>query len=79
MPKFDASPQKEPDVRKEVHGDLVESLFDSFGSFAASLVGGVAAPASAWLMTTSDYIGLAIIMSLLAIYRILVGSYSVAC
>jgi hypothetical protein len=49
MPKFDASPQLEPDVQKEVHGDLVESLFDSFGSFAASLVGGVAAPASAWL------------------------------
>jgi PAS domain-containing protein len=73
MPKFDASPQLEPDVQKEVHGDLVESLFDSFGSFAASLVGGVAAPASAWLMTSEPiYIGLTIIMSLLAIYRILV-------
>jgi diguanylate cyclase (GGDEF)-like protein len=73
MPEFDASAQIEPDVRKEVHGDLVESLFDSFGSFAASLIGGVAAPASAWLMTGEPiYIALTIIMSLLAIYRILV-------
>ena len=51
----------------------MESLFDSFGSFAASLVGGVAAPASAWLMTSEPiYIGLTTIMSLLAIYRVLV-------
>ena len=73
MPKFDPPPQIEPDVQKEVDGDLVESLFDSFGSFSASLVGGVAAPASAWLMTSEPiYIELTIIMSLLAIYRILV-------
>ena len=73
MPKFDPPPQIEPDVQKEVDGDLVESPFDSFGSFSASLVGGVAAPASAWLMTSEPiYIELTIIMSLLAIYRILV-------
>ncbi len=73
MSKFDASPQLEHDVQKEVHGDLVESLFNSFGSFAAALIGGVAAPASAWLMTSEPiYIGLTIIMSLLAIYRVLV-------
>jgi diguanylate cyclase (GGDEF)-like protein len=70
---FGASRQIEPDVRKEVHGDLVESLFDTLGSFVVSLIGGVAAPASAWFMTSQPiYIWLTTIMSLLAIYRIFV-------
>ncbi len=78
MSKFDAAPQLDLDIRKEVHSDLVESLFDTFGSFVVSLIGGVAAPVSAWLMTgQSIYFGLTGLMCLLGVYRVLVwGAHS---
>lgn len=73
MSKVDTPLQMSPDVQKEVHSDLVETLFDTFGSFAVSLIGGVTAPLSAWLMTGNrEYSVLVAIATVLAIYRILV-------
>ncbi len=61
------------DLSKEIHGDLVETLFDTPGSFLVALVGGVFAPASAWLMTGDPvFLTLIAILACLAVYRIIV-------
>jgi diguanylate cyclase (GGDEF)-like protein len=62
-----------PTVLREVHSDLVETLFDTFGSFAVSLIGGVASPLAAWLMTgESVYSALILATAVLAAYRIFI-------
>jgi diguanylate cyclase (GGDEF)-like protein len=71
MSAQDASSQMSSEVQTEVHSDLVETLFDTFGSFAVSLIGGITAPASAWLMTgESVYLALLAVSLALAMYRI---------
>ncbi len=60
-------------LNREIHSDLVETLFDTPASFLVALVGGVFAPASAWLMTGDPvFLTLIAILAFLAVYRIIV-------
>ncbi|WP_400767598.1 putative bifunctional diguanylate cyclase/phosphodiesterase [Methylosinus sporium] len=69
-----AEPDIDPmgcEVQEEIHRDLVETLFDTPGSFVVALIGGPLAPVSAWFMTGDGvYLGLTAVMLVVAAYRV---------
>lgn len=61
----------ETEVQEEIHRDLVETLFDTPGSFVVALLGGPLAPTSAWLMTGDRiYLYLTMVMLSVGAYRV---------
>lgn len=71
MSAGNATDRMNVEVQEEIHRDLVETLFDTLGSFIVALLGGLLAPASAWFMTGDQvYLYLIAIILGLAIYRI---------
>lgn len=55
----------------EIYQDLVDTLFATQGSFLAGIAAGMLAPIIAWLSTWQDvYLGLILLMSGMAAYRI---------
>ncbi|HEY8065094.1 MAG TPA: EAL domain-containing protein [Methylosinus sp.] len=59
------------EVQEEIHRDLVETLFDTPGSFIVALIGGPLAPVSAWFMTGDGvYLCLTAVMLVVAAYRV---------
>lgn len=55
---------------KEIHGDLVETLFGTHASFIAGLFGGLTAPVSAFLFTQETvYLDIAAAMAMIGFFR----------
>lgn len=67
--KSEASAEMKTD--NEIYQDLVDTLFATQGSFLAGIAAGMLAPIIAWLSTWQDvYLGLILLMSGMAAYRI---------
>ena len=58
-------------VNEEIHADLVETLFETSGSFMAGIFAGLLVPAIAWFATGDRiYLRLLTVMTCIAAYRI---------
>jgi len=60
-------------IDDEIYRDLVETLFDTRGSFFVALIGGVAGPLSAWIITgESIYFWLIVGLATIAVLRVVI-------
>ena len=68
----DATSEANGMVNDEIHADLVETLFETSGSFMAGIFAGLLVPAIAWFATGDRiYLRLLIVMTCIAAYRIM--------
>ncbi|MFY9657198.1 MAG: EAL domain-containing protein [Methylocystis sp.] len=66
----------ESPASQEIHSDLVETLFDTRGSFIVALIGGILPPAAAWFMTGEDvFLRLSVLLAILAVFRVAIWSW----
>jgi diguanylate cyclase (GGDEF)-like protein len=69
----DEDARKNATFSKEIHSALVETFFDTRGSFFVALLGGLLSPVAAWFMTHDDiFIYLAAIMAAFGVFRVYV-------
>ena len=66
----------ESPASQEIHSDLVETLFDTRGSFIVALIGGILPPAAAWFMTgEAVFLRLSVLLAILAVFRVAIWSW----
>jgi hypothetical protein len=66
----------ESPASQEIHSDLVETLFDTRGSFIVALIGGILPPAAARFMTgQAVFLRLSVLLAILAVFRVAIWSW----
>jgi PAS domain-containing protein len=76
MDRFDLDQAHESPASREIHSDLVETLFDTRGSFIVALIGGILPPAATWFMTGEHLLlFLAVLLAVLAGFRLAIWSW----
>lgn len=70
---LDKDPGAGATFSKEIHGALVETYFDTRGSFVVALLGGLLSPVAAWFMTKNDiFLYLIAVMFIFGAFRVYV-------
>ena len=76
MHGVDLDQAHESPASREIHSDLVETLFDTRGSFIVALIGGVLPPAATWFMTGERvFLCLSVLLAILAGFRVAIWSW----